>query len=84
MSAAPFLGFSCGTTDRCPHSTRSDASPDRCSLCLGAAVRRIATVDHTITIDGVPARPIDAETTAASRYYGKRGKAQSMRVTRKT
>jgi hypothetical protein len=63
---------------------RSDARAETCSQCIGASVRRIAAVDHTITIDGIPARPIDAETTAASRYYGKRGKAQSMRVTRKT
>lgn len=27
--------------DRCPHTTRGDRDPSRCSLCLGITARRV-------------------------------------------
>ena len=64
----------------CPHSSIGRA--DRCSQCLGVVARRVDQAGPALTIDGQPAgRPMEIQTTAA--YYGKRGKAQSMRVTRR-
>jgi hypothetical protein len=47
--------------------------PRFCSQCAGADVRRVSHAQGVITVDGVPARPIDIEAQSASRYYGKRG-----------
>lgn len=61
--------------------------PARCSMCAELRgeqieVHRISQSDGLIRIDGVPTRPVNAETSSAAAYYGKRGKAASSRVTR--
>jgi hypothetical protein len=70
--------------DVCPHSLRPDASPERCSSCLGHPARHVDQVGALLLIDGEPPRAIDLETPSASVRYGKRGKAASMKVTRRT
>jgi hypothetical protein len=56
----------------CPHSQRD--TPDRCSQCLGAPVRRIEQSAAALLIDGMPAgRPIDVESQSAQRKYATRG-----------
>ncbi len=66
----------------CPHSRIGD--PSRCSQCLGAIARRVSNDGADVLIDGVPTgRVLNIESEGAATFYGKRGKAQSMRVTRR-
>lgn len=48
--------------------------PDRCSQCLGAPARRVASDGPVITIDGQPTgRAISNDDNELRRYYARRG-----------
>lgn len=52
-------------------------------MCIGAAPRIVTAAGPDLLIDGAPAgRPVNAADESARIKYGRRGKAQSMRVTR--
>lgn len=53
----------------CPHGS---GPPDRCSICLGAAARKVDQLGGDITIDGEVVRPISHESPAQTAYR-KRG-----------
>jgi len=58
--------------------------PAKCSQCRGVVPRPVRQDGPLLFIDGEPPRAIDLETPSASVRYGKRGKAASMKVTRRT